>query len=65
MRVLVTGATGFVGSHAVAEMLSAGHDVRCLVRDPSRLDGALSSTDRERVDVAVGDVLDAASVRRA
>lgn len=61
----MTGATGFVGSHAVAEMLAAGHDVRCLVRDPTRLDGALSSTDRERVDVAVGDVLDAASVRRA
>ena len=44
------------------QLFPAGHDVRCLVRDPTRLDGALSSTDRERVDVAVGDVLDVMAV---
>jgi len=36
MRVLVTGATGFVGSYAVADALHAGHDVTALVRPASR-----------------------------
>lgn len=65
MRVLVTGATGFVGSHATVALLDAGHDVRCLVRDPVRLDAALPESARERVDVAIGDVLVAGSVERA
>ncbi len=61
----MTGATGFVGSHAVVALLDAGHQVRCLVRTPARLDAALQSTARDRVEVAVGDVLVAESVERA
>ena len=41
MLVLVTGATGFVGSHAVASLKRDGHDVRILVRDPRRIAAAL------------------------
>jgi len=65
VHVLVTGATGFVGSHAVAALLEAGHDVRCLVRRPERLDSALATPTRERVGVAVGDVMDPDTVRAA
>ena len=32
MRVLVTGATGFLGQHVVAELLRRGETVRALVR---------------------------------
>lgn len=36
MRIALTGATGFVGSHLADALLAAGHDVRCLVRSPAR-----------------------------
>lgn len=35
--VLVTGATGFVGSHLTEKLIRSGVNVRCLVRDPGRL----------------------------
>ncbi|MCW8139926.1 MAG: NAD-dependent epimerase/dehydratase family protein [Planctomycetota bacterium] len=36
MRVLVTGATGFIGHHVASALLAEGHDVRCLTRPGSR-----------------------------
>ncbi|MBM9467911.1 NAD(P)-dependent oxidoreductase [Nakamurella leprariae] len=37
MRVTLIGATGFVGSHLLGELLDRGHDVVALVRDPARV----------------------------
>ncbi len=51
-RALVTGATGFVGSHLARTLLAAGHRVRCLVR-PSSDRRRLSGLDLE---VATGDL---------
>ena len=36
VRVLITGATGFLGTRLVARSIEAGHDVRALVRATSR-----------------------------
>jgi len=52
VRVLVTGATGFVGGRLVPELVAAGHDVRALVRDASGYDPP------EGVEVTEGDLLD-------
>jgi uncharacterized protein YbjT (DUF2867 family) len=55
MRVLVTGATGFVGSRLLSPLLDAGHEVTVLVRDAERYTGP---TD---VRVVEGDLLDPGS----
>ena len=65
MRVMVTGATGFLGSHAVKALTDAGHDVRLLVRSPARIAPALAPHGINHVDHVVGDVTDVASVERA
>lgn len=52
--VLVTGVTGYVGGRLVPRLLQAGYRVRCLVRDPARLQGRPWL---EQVDVVQGDVL--------
>jgi uncharacterized protein YbjT (DUF2867 family) len=59
--ILVTGATGFVGSHVVAGLRAAGYPVRVLVRSERRA-APLKALGCE---VAVGDLADAQSVERA
>jgi nucleoside-diphosphate-sugar epimerase len=66
MQVLVTGGTGFVGSHTVAALMDAGHEVRLLVRSPGRIAPALAPHGISgEVDHVVGDVTDPAAVKRA
>jgi uncharacterized protein YbjT (DUF2867 family) len=58
--LLLTGATGQVGSALLDRLLAEGTPVRCLVRDPRRL-GAR----RVRVQIALGDLADPPSFRNA
>ena len=53
LRVLVTGATGYVGGRLVPRLIEAGHSVRVMVRDPERLHGRVWLS---AVEVATGDV---------
>ena len=52
--VLVTGATGYIGGRLVPRLLELGYRVRCLVRDPARLQGRPWQS---AVEIATGDVL--------
>ena len=61
MKVLITGATGFLGSRLCRRMLSERYQVRILCRDTSNL-ASLATLPLEK---AVGDVTDAESVRAA
>jgi uncharacterized protein YbjT (DUF2867 family) len=61
-RILVTGATGYIGGRLVPRLLEAGYRVRCFVRDPGRLrDFAWF----ERVEIAEGDALNVSSLVKA
>ncbi|MEN3306662.1 MAG: hypothetical protein V7603_2864 [Micromonosporaceae bacterium] len=61
MKVLLTGATGNVGSHTLPELLRQGHQVRCLVLDTA----AQRRAAPRGVEVVLGDVRDAALVEKA
>jgi uncharacterized protein YbjT (DUF2867 family) len=57
IRVLVTGASGFIGSHLVPALVDAGHDVRAMTRHPDRYTGG--------GEAVYGDVADIDSLRTA
>jgi uncharacterized protein YbjT (DUF2867 family) len=58
--LLLTGATGLVGSALLQRLLADGTPVRCLVRDPRRL-----GAQRVRVQIAMGDLTNPPSFRNA
>src|SRR6266566_9180297 len=58
--ILLTGATGLVGSTLLRRLTAEGESVRCLVRDPRRL-----GAERVRVQIALGDLADPQSFRHA
>ncbi len=61
MKVLVTGATGFIGSYLSEELVNKGYEVRCLVRTNSDLRWI---TDLD-VDCIYGDLFNTQSLKRA
>ncbi len=64
MKVLLTGATGFVGSHTAKALLHQGHDVRALVRTPSKLQTVTArvGVDLDAIETVHGDITDAEAV---
>jgi nucleoside-diphosphate-sugar epimerase len=59
MKVFVTGATGFIGSHLVPKLIARGYNVTCVVRDPKKA-GALA---KQGATLVAGDVTDRESMR--
>jgi GDP-4-dehydro-6-deoxy-D-mannose reductase len=62
MRVFLTGATGFAGSHLVSRLLAAGHHIIALVHGPS---SKVSLPAHARLEQVAGDLLDVAVVKTA
>jgi len=60
-RVLLTGATGYVGGRLLAELEQRSMPLRCFTRRPEALRGRVAPS----TEIAAGDALDAAAVRRA
>ncbi|WP_400191504.1 SDR family oxidoreductase [Hymenobacter sp. B81] len=52
MRILLTGATGYIGQRLLPLLVQAGHAVTCLVRDPRRFELPADLADRVRVVAA-------------
>ena len=61
MKVLVTGATGFIGGNLARELCARGYEVRALVRPGS----SVLTIEDKSVERVEGDILDRESVRRA
>jgi len=58
MRVVLYGATGMVGTRILKELLSRGHTVTAVVRDPSKLKA------QNNLTIEKGDLLDADSIAK-
>jgi len=65
MKILVTGATGFVGSHSTRALCAAGHTVRLLARDPEKVKRTFEPHGLALNEVVQGDVTDGAAVAEA
>ena len=61
-KVLVTGATGYLGGRLVLQLLAAGHNVRCMVRQPA---GLAELPWHEQVQVVQADALETESLDTA
>ena len=58
-RILLTGATGYVGGRLLPALLARGEQVRCFARRPEAIQP------RPGLEVVAGDALDGSAVRRA
>jgi dihydroflavonol-4-reductase len=63
--VVVTGGTGYVGSHAIAALARDGHRIRVLARAPERVPAVLAPLGVNQVETVTGDVTDPTAVDRA
>jgi uncharacterized protein YbjT (DUF2867 family) len=61
MKILLTGATGYIGRRLLPVLIEHGHEVVCLVRDADRFSPPESI--RDYIEILEGDLLDADSLR--
>jgi uncharacterized protein YbjT (DUF2867 family) len=60
-KILIIGASGFLGGHLARTLLAQGHSVRCLARTPAKVADLASAG----CEVVQGDMLDLGSIERA
>ena len=65
MRILVTGGTGFIGSHAATALAAAGHELRLLVRSEEKMRRVFEPRGVRTDDFVAGDVTDPGAVKAA
>jgi len=65
MKVLITGGTGFVGSHVCRQLVAAGHEVRLLVRSVEKARTLFQGSLPAEPGLVQGDITDAESTKRA
>jgi len=65
MRILVTGATGFVGFHTVLALLEAGHSVRLGVRNKQKMEALYHPLGVDTSDSAVCEITDKEGIEAA
>lgn len=65
MKVLVTGGTGFVGSHTAAALIKAGHQVKLLVRSEDKMKRVMAYHGVEADDFVIGDITDPKACSKA
>jgi nucleoside-diphosphate-sugar epimerase len=65
VKILVTGGTGFIGTHAVAALINAGHSVRLLVRDADKMQRVFEPHNVVIEDYVLGDIVDEKAVQKA
>ena len=66
MKILVTGASGFIGSHLCETLLAKGYKVRAFVRYTSKQNiGWLKDINKKDLEIVFGDIVDFDSVKNA
>ena len=60
MRILLTGASGYIGKRLLPVLIENGHHVICAVRDPKRFNPPESI--KNKIEIVQVDLLDAASL---
>lgn len=62
MKVLITGANGYIGKRLLYSLIEQSNEIVCLVRNPERF--SLRRELRDRIEIATGDLFDPESLNR-